>query len=110
MFKSAVAHAQDPTAIAPAAGGGMGMFGSMLPLIAIFAVMWFFMIMPQQRRDKQRREMLASIAKGDRVVTNGGICGTIVGLHEKTVVLKVSDDPPTKIEFVRSAISQVTKE
>ena len=105
MFKSAVAHAQDPTAIAPAAGGGMGMFGSMLPLIAIFAVMWFFMSMPQQRR-----EMLASIAKGDRVVTNGGICGTIVGLHEKTVVLKVSDDPPTKIEFVRSAISQVTKE
>ena len=113
MFKSAIAHAQETAPASPTTGQGMGLFGSfgsMLPLVAIFAVMWFFMIAPQQRRDKQRRAMLAALSKGDHVVTTGGICGTIVALHDTTVVLKVSDEPATKIEFVRSAIAQVTRE
>jgi preprotein translocase subunit YajC len=95
-------------AAAQSPGGGLT---TMLPFIAVmFAVMYFLMIRPNQKRERERREMLASVAKGDHVVTSGGICGTVVGVNDKTIVLKVSDDPVTKIEFVRTAIAQVAKE
>ncbi len=112
MWIETLIYAQEAGApAAPAAtpppGGGLT---SMLPFIAImFAVMYFMMIRPNQKREKERRLMLESVAKGDAVVTSGGICGTVVGVSDKTVVLKVSDDPVTKIEFVRGAIAQVTK-
>ena len=76
-------------------------------LVIFFAIMWFFLIRPNQKRDRARREMLSSLSKGDRVVTNGGMCGTIVGLNARTVVLKTSEDPLTKWEFLRQAIAQV---
>ena len=81
----------------------------MLPLfLAMIAIMYFLMIRPNQKREKNRREMMAALAKGDKVVTSGGICGSVVGLSEKTVVLRISDDPAVKVEFLRGAISQVT--
>ena len=81
----------------------------MLPMLLIFgAIMYFFMIRPNQKREKERREMLASLSKGDKVVTSGGICGSIVGLTDKTVVLRVGEDRNMKMEFLRGAISQVT--
>ena len=84
-------------------------FGSMLPLmVAFFAIMYFLMIRPNQKKEKERRNMLAAVGKGDKVVTSGGICGTVVGLSEKTVVLRVSEEPNVKMEFLRGAISQVT--
>jgi len=85
-------------------------FGNMLPFfILLFAIMYFLMIRPQQKKDKERREMLAALAKGDEVVTSGGLCGTVVGLSEKTVVLRVTDDEPgVKMEFLRGAITQIT--
>lgn len=86
--------------------GGLGMF---LPLIAIFAVFYLLIMRPQQKREKERRAMLAAVAKGDEVVTTGGICGTVVGLSERSVVLRVSDDPPMKMEFLRGAVSAVTE-
>ena len=93
-----------------AAGGGEAASPSMLvqmfPLILIFAVFWFLMIAPNRKRDRERKAMLAALSKGDSVITAGGVCGTIVGLNENTVVLKVSDDPPIKIEFLRSSVSQ----
>ena len=81
----------------------------MLPMLLIFgAIMYFFMIRPNQKREKERREMLASLSKGDKVVTSGGICGSILGLTDKTVVLRVGEDRNMKMEFLRGAISQVT--
>jgi preprotein translocase subunit YajC len=77
-------------------------------LVAMVAIMYFLMIRPNQKREKDRREMMAALAKGDKVVTSGGICGSVVGLSEKTVVLRVSDEPVVKMEFLRGAISQVT--
>ncbi len=82
-------------------------------LLAIFAVFYFFMIRPQQKKQKETKNMLGGITKGDKVVTVGGITGTIVNIKAKkndkegedTVVLKVSDT--TKIEFVRSSISRI---
>ena len=79
-----------------------------LILIAMFAIFYFFLIRPNTQREKQRREMLASLSKGDSVVTAGGIHGTIVGINEKSVVLRVSDDPLVKLEFQRSSVSRVT--
>jgi preprotein translocase subunit YajC len=86
-----------------------GFFGSgmILWLALIIGVFYFLMIRPQQKRERQRQEMLASISKGDKVVTNGGIMGKVVGLKESTLVLRVSDDPPVKIEMARRAVSQV---
>lgn len=81
---------------------------SMLPFLVVILLIYFVLLWPQRKRDKERREMLASLAKGDRVVTTGGACGTVVGLSEKTVVLRVSEEDNIKMEFVRGAISQVT--
>ncbi|MDK1021275.1 MAG: preprotein translocase subunit YajC [Candidatus Hydrogenedentes bacterium] len=108
MWREAVVYAQDA---APGEGGSSSPFGNpIFFMILIFGVFYFLLIRPNQKRERTRREMLASLSKGSKVVTNGGICGTILGLNEKTVVLKVSDDPVTKIEFLRTAISQVATE
>ena len=81
-------------------------FTSMLPMIiAFFAIMYFLMIRPQQKRERERREMLSALNKGDNVVTTGGICGSVVGLSEDRVVLRVDDN--VTMEFVRGAIAQV---
>ena len=111
MWNETVVYAQEN---APAGEGGPpppSPFGGFIPLLLImFAVMYFLMIRPNQKRERERREMLNSIAKGDKVITTGGICGTVVGVSEKTVVLKVSDEPVTKIEFVRTSVAQVAKD
>jgi len=96
---------------APAADGavppGPDMKSLWIFFIAFMAIMYFLMIRPNQKREKERREMLNSLAKGDKVVTTGGICGTVVGLTDKSVVIKVSDEPIVKIEFLRAAVSRV---
>jgi len=80
----------------------------MLPMfVAFIAIMYFLMIRPQQKRERERREMLSALKKGDEVVTTGGICGTITGINDTHVVLQVDDK--VKIEFVRGAIHQVVK-
>ncbi len=106
MWEKTIVFAQDAAA-QEAVPTGPNMSSSIMFMLIIFAVMWLLIILPNQRRDKRRKAMLASLSKGDHVVTSGGMCGTIVGIHDKTVVLKVSEDPVTKIEFVRSAVSQV---
>lgn len=78
--------------------------------IAFMAIMYFLMIRPNQKREKERRQMLAALAKGDKVVTTGGICGTIVGLTEKSAVIRVSEEPAVKIEFLRAAVTRVAKD
>ncbi len=81
---------------------------NMLPMfIAFIAIMYFLMIRPQQKREKERREMLNSIDKGDSVVTTGGICGTVVALTDANVVLRVDDN--VTMQFIRSAVSQVAE-
>lgn len=93
----------DPAAAPPGPSG----LGGMLPMILIFfAIMYFLMIRPNQKRERERRQMLAALSKGDKVVTTGGICGSVVGLTERTVVLRVDDN--VNVEFLRGAISQVT--
>ncbi len=94
-------------------GQGTGTPGSflgspqVLMLVAMVAIFYFLLIRPNSKREKERQQMLNSLSKGDSVVTAGGIHGTIVGITEKSVVLRVSDDPPVKMEFQRSSVSRV---
>jgi preprotein translocase subunit YajC len=88
--------------------GGSGGFGSFLiPLGLMFAIMYFMVIMPQQRQRKKVQEMLSAIKAGDKIVTSGGIYGTINGIDGDSVILKVSSEPQVKIRIARAAIAQV---
>ena len=87
-------------------GSGLVMF---LPLIAIFAVFYVLLIMPQQRKQKKWQEMLSQLKTGDRVVTSGGIRGVIISLRDDYVHLKVAPDS-LKIEVARSAIVSMSAE
>ena len=85
--------------------GGFGSIMSFLPFIAIIAIFYFLIIRPQNKKQKETQKMLSALKKGDKVVTIGGIHGTITGVRETTVVVKVDDN--TKLEFNRSAVSSI---
>ena len=82
-----------------AQGGGTSM---LLFIVLMFAAMYFLMIAPQRKRQKQHRQMIESLKTGDSVVTIGGICGTIANVKEKTFILRLGDN--NKVEFLKSAI------
>ncbi|TVR67911.1 MAG: preprotein translocase subunit YajC [Spirochaetaceae bacterium] len=90
---------------AGASGGATSIAPTLVTFGLVFAIFYFLIIRPQNKRQKQTQQMLQALKKGDRVVTIGGIRGTIFSLKEDTAVLKVDDN--TKIQFSRSAISQV---
>lgn len=92
-------------AAATAAGTG-SLLVSMLPILLIFVIFYFFIIRPQNKKQKETDKMIAALKKGDKVVTIGGIHGTVTQTKEKTVIVKVDDN--AKIEFSRSAIASVT--
>jgi preprotein translocase subunit YajC len=83
-------------------GGGITAF---LPLIAIVVIFYFLLIRPQTKRQREHKTLLSTLRKGDKVVTNSGMYGTIVGMDEKEnkVVLKVAEN--VKIEFLKSSIA-----
>jgi preprotein translocase subunit YajC len=87
------------------AGGGAGFGSFLIPLGIMFAIMYFMVIMPQQRQRKKMQEMLGQLKPGDKVITNGGIYGTINGIDGDTVILKIADT--VKIRIARAAIAQV---
>lgn len=80
---------------------------NLLPFLLILVVFYFLFIRPQQKRQKERNEMLSALKKGDQVITIGGVHGTITDLNDETVTLRVS--ATTQITFERSAISSVKK-
>ncbi len=109
MWDKVCAQTKQPAPEKGAPEGPGSLLGSPLFMIVAFvAIMYFFLLRPSQKREKERQQMLGSLAKNDQVVTTGGIYGTIVGLKDKTVVLRVNDDQNVKMEFLRGSISQVT--
>ncbi|GAB4301006.1 MAG: preprotein translocase subunit YajC [Ignavibacteriaceae bacterium] len=93
-------------AMAPQGGdGGSGLVSTLIMFGAIFLIFYFMIIRPQQKRQKEREKMLSNMEKGDKVVTSGGIHGTIAGIDEKTVLLDVGNNVKIKIE--RSAVSNI---
>jgi preprotein translocase subunit YajC len=89
------------------ASGGAGFGGFLIPLGLMFAIMYFMVIMPQQRQRKKTQEMLGALKAGDKVITNGGIYGTISGIDGDSAILKISSEPQVKIRIARAAIAQV---
>jgi preprotein translocase subunit YajC len=94
-------------AMAPQGGGGGGMISTLIMFGAIFAIFYFMIIRPQQKRAKEREKMLSAIQKGDKIITSAGMHGTIVGIEEKTYLIQVSDN--VKIKFEKSAVASVVK-
>src|SRR2546430_15684926 len=89
------------------ATGSGGFGGFLIPLCLMFAIMYFMVIMPQQRQRKKTQEMLSALKAGDKIITNGGIYGTVNGIDGDSVILKISSEPQVKIRVARAAIAQV---
>ncbi len=89
-----------------AGGGGSSLVSTIIMFGAIFLIFYFMIIRPQQKRSKEREKMLSNVQKGDKIVTSGGMHGTVVHIEEKTVLIQVSDN--VKLKFERSAISNIT--
>ena len=86
------------------AGAGGGLIG-ILPMILIFVVFYFLLIRPQQKRAKEHRNMVANLAKGDEVVTNGGTLGRILEVDENFLTVEVAKGVNIKVQ--RAAVSQM---
>jgi preprotein translocase subunit YajC len=85
---------------APLQGGGVF---SLLPLIILFAVFYFFLIRPQMKQAKEHRQMVESLKKGDEVVTNGGLLGKIKQVGDNFIVLEIATDTEVKVQ--KNAVS-----
>ncbi|MEZ7170840.1 preprotein translocase subunit YajC [Sporosarcina sp. OR05] len=83
------------------------MLGTLLPIIAMFAIMWFLLIRPAQKRQKQTKQMQDSLKRGDKVITIGGIHGTVDAVDDSSVFLKVADG--TTLQFDRQAVGRVVE-
>jgi preprotein translocase subunit YajC len=89
----------------PGGGGSGAVMTQVLFFAAIFAIFYFLLIRPQQKQKREREATLGSVKKGDRVVTTSGLHGTVVGLGETTMTLKVADQ--VRLDFDRSALGRI---
>ncbi|HEV2386689.1 MAG TPA: preprotein translocase subunit YajC [Candidatus Acidoferrales bacterium] len=80
----------------------------MLPMVAVFAIFYLLLILPSQRRQKKTAEMHRGLKSGDKVVTNGGIYGVVVGVDGDTIQLRVADQ--VKLKVARSAVAGLQQE
>ena len=90
---------------APAAAGGASSLMQFLPLVLMFVVLYFIMIRPQMKRQKEHKAMIEALAKGDEVVIGGGILGRVAKLNESLVHVEIAKD--VEIQVQRPSIVQV---
>ena len=95
-------YMQSSWVLLAAATGSGGELVGLLPILLIFVVFYFLLIVPQQRQRRKAQQMLASLKTGDRVITTGGIYGTVVGFRETVVQLQIANQ--VRIDVSRSAI------
>lgn len=89
-----------------AGGGGFDPIGFFVPLIGIFAIMYFLIIRPQQKRLREHREMVENLRRGDEVMTAGGILGKIVRVNDGEVEAEIA--PGVKVRVIKETITAVT--
>lgn len=90
---------------AQGAGGGLDGLGGLLPLVLIFVVFYFLLIRPQQKKAKEHRETLSNLRRGDKVVTNGGLIGTITRVPNDTeLIVEIADG--VKVKVLRGMIAE----
>lgn len=96
--------------MAPQQGGdaGQGLMSTLLMFALIIGIFYFLILRPQQKRQKERQKLLEALKKGDKVVTSGGMYGTIAGIDDKTVLLQIAEN--LKVKFDRGAITTVISE
>ena len=105
MYLLPLTIAQAAAEGAAAGGGSPSPINSIVLMAIIFGIMYFVMIRPQKRREKERKEMIANVKSGSRVMLTSGIMGQITTVKENTLIVRIAEN--TKIEVVRSAISQI---
>ena len=87
------------------AGGQGGGIGAFLPLILMFAIFYFLLIRPQQKKAKQHKQLLAALKKGDRVVSSGGLHGVVTGLTDEVVTMEIA--PKVRVKVSRGSIAGI---
>lgn len=103
-----LAYAMGQTGGAGAAGGAGGLLATpFVPIILMLAVMWFFLIRPQQKKQKDHRNMISAIKKGDRIITSGGLYGRVTGVAESALTVEIADKVRVKVS--RSHIAGVVQ-
>jgi preprotein translocase subunit YajC len=94
-------------AMPPGGAGGNAVLTQVVFFAAIFAIFYFLLIRPQQKQKREREALLRAVKRGDRVVTTGGIHGTVTGLDDATVMLRVADQ--VRITVDRAAVARVVE-
>jgi preprotein translocase subunit YajC len=100
----AIFLAQAPASSPAGPGGGLL---SLLPFVFIFVIMYYVMLRPQMKRQKEQARLVSALKTGDRVVTSSGIHGLISNVKDKTVIVKIADN--VKIEMEKTAVTNVVK-
>lgn len=94
-----------PSGSSAPAGDGMGGLGSiLLPIGLMFAVMYFLMIRPQQKKERELREMVNRLKKNDKVILQGGIFGVVAQVREKDVIVKIDEKNDVRVRVLKSSV------
>jgi preprotein translocase subunit YajC len=90
-------------------GGGEGAagFSGFIPIILMFVIFYFLLIRPQQKRQKEHRQMVSNLKKGDRVITSGGLHGRITGLDDTTLTVEIADK--VRVKVARANVSALAQ-
>ena len=92
----------------PQGEGGGGLTSTLVMFGLIFVIFYFMIIRPQQKRQKDRQKMLDAMKKGDKIVTSGGIHGTVIGVEDKIVLVQIADNVKVKVD--RGSVGNVVRE
>ena len=108
MFGLAFAMGGAPGGAAGGAGGGMAAFQQIIPLVFMFAIFYFLLIRPQQKKAKEHKALLESMKKGDNVITAGGVHGKVTAVDNDLVTLEVANN--VNIKITKSYIASIKKD
>lgn len=108
MFGLAFAMGGIPGGAAGGAGGGMAAFQQIIPLVFMFAIFYFLLIRPQQKKAKEHKALLGAMKKGDNVITAGGVHGKVTAVENDLVTLEVANN--VNIKITKSYIAAIKKD
>jgi len=89
----------------PASGGQGSFLTALLPFILVFVIFYLLIIMPSRKKQKKHQEMVAALKPGDKIVTSGGIYGTVMGVQEDRIEVKISAN--VKVDITKSAVAAI---
>jgi len=90
-----------------AGGEGVAGFGGFIPIILMFVIFYFLLIRPQQKRQKEHRNMVSNLKKGDRIITSGGLHGRITGIDDTTLTVEIADK--VRVKVARANVSAMAQ-